>query len=316
MADTLLFRGGSTADIDLAGTTVNDREIVIDTETNQIVLGSAKDRTVMQDSSGDVELSGNLELTNSTIDLYSQTTDATSRTFQLFSDIGGAKTEQVVFLADGAGIFAGGQAVINSAGVLDIQSTTAAADVSTLFRCGSANVTGGANAFVVTANGGGTFVGDVKIGGTLPSSPNISLSSGGAGTFTGYIASDRGPNDALPCFVARKNGTDNAYIYNDGSAKFKGAVTVDRAAGACLEIKQAGVSKIYLDSSGYVGIGGTPGDPALTNIKFESNGNATFSGNVTAANIGAFKSSLTAAATSATTLADLKTAIINALANL
>ena len=40
MADTLLFRGGNTADVNDAATTVNDREIVIDTDTNQIVLGS------------------------------------------------------------------------------------------------------------------------------------------------------------------------------------------------------------------------------------------------------------------------------------
>ena len=48
MADTLLFRGGSTADINLAETTINDREIVIDTNTDQIVSGSSKRRTVME----------------------------------------------------------------------------------------------------------------------------------------------------------------------------------------------------------------------------------------------------------------------------
>ena len=51
-------------------------------------------------------------------------------------------------------------------------------------------------------------------------------------------------------------------------------------------------------------------------FKVSYDGSADFAGNVTAANIGAFKSSLTAAATSATTLAELKTAIINALADL
>ena len=61
MADTLLFRGGNTADINSAGTTVVDREIVIDTDTDEIVVGSAKKRTVMHsgnditiDSSGRV----------------------------------------------------------------------------------------------------------------------------------------------------------------------------------------------------------------------------------------------------------------------
>lgn len=48
MADQLLFRGGNTSSV--AGSTVNNREIVVDTQTNQIVLGSAKDRTVMERS--------------------------------------------------------------------------------------------------------------------------------------------------------------------------------------------------------------------------------------------------------------------------
>ena len=46
MADQLLFRGGNTASV--AGSTVSNREIVIDTQTNQIVLGSAKKRTAME----------------------------------------------------------------------------------------------------------------------------------------------------------------------------------------------------------------------------------------------------------------------------
>ena len=59
MADQLLFRGGNTASV--AGSTVSNREIVIDTQTNQIVLGSAKDRTVMSAaSSGNVSIEGNL----------------------------------------------------------------------------------------------------------------------------------------------------------------------------------------------------------------------------------------------------------------
>jgi len=48
MADTLLFRGGNTADINSAGTTVVDREIVIDTDTNEVVLGSSKKRLATQ----------------------------------------------------------------------------------------------------------------------------------------------------------------------------------------------------------------------------------------------------------------------------
>ncbi|AET72513.1 hypothetical protein SXGG_00013 [Synechococcus phage S-CBP42] len=47
MAETLLFRGGSTADVNDAATTVSSREIVIDTDTNQIVSGPNKKRTIM-----------------------------------------------------------------------------------------------------------------------------------------------------------------------------------------------------------------------------------------------------------------------------
>ena len=64
---------------------------------------------------------------------------------------------------DGSAEFAGGQAVINDSGVLDIQSGVAAADDSTLLRCGSANVTGGANAFVVKADGSASFAGDIDV---------------------------------------------------------------------------------------------------------------------------------------------------------
>jgi hypothetical protein len=52
MAETLLFRGGSSASIDLAN--VQSREIVIDTDTDQIVSGSSKKKTVMEDSNGKV----------------------------------------------------------------------------------------------------------------------------------------------------------------------------------------------------------------------------------------------------------------------
>ena len=61
MADTLLFRGGSSASI--AVSTVQNRELVIDTDTYQIVSGASKKKTVMEDSNGDVEIGGgNIEL--------------------------------------------------------------------------------------------------------------------------------------------------------------------------------------------------------------------------------------------------------------
>ena len=71
MADTLLFRGGSSADI--ASSTVQNRELVIDTDTDQIVSGAAKKKTVMEDASGNTKINGTLEFGDGSI----QTTAAT-----------------------------------------------------------------------------------------------------------------------------------------------------------------------------------------------------------------------------------------------
>ena len=61
MADTLLFRGGSTADVNSGATSVSAREIVIDTDTDQIVSGPSKHRTVMADgTTGDVNTTGSI----------------------------------------------------------------------------------------------------------------------------------------------------------------------------------------------------------------------------------------------------------------
>jgi len=60
MADTLLFRGGSSSSIDVS--TVQSREIVIDTDTDQIVSGTSKKKTVMEDSNGDVTISGDVKI--------------------------------------------------------------------------------------------------------------------------------------------------------------------------------------------------------------------------------------------------------------
>lgn len=56
---------------------------------------------------GSLEVGANIDLTDSTVDLYSQTTNAASKTFQLFSDIGGTKTEKVSITANGSASFSG-----------------------------------------------------------------------------------------------------------------------------------------------------------------------------------------------------------------
>ena len=50
---------------------------------------------------GTVDVGSNVNLNDSTVDLYSQTTNASSKTFQLFSDIGGTKVEKLSIQANG-----------------------------------------------------------------------------------------------------------------------------------------------------------------------------------------------------------------------
>ncbi|MBT5286037.1 MAG: hypothetical protein HOL29_08745 [Euryarchaeota archaeon] len=71
MADTLLFRGGSSADISVS--TVQSRELVIDTDTDQIVSGASKKKTVMENASGNAKIHGTLEFGDGSV----QTTAAT-----------------------------------------------------------------------------------------------------------------------------------------------------------------------------------------------------------------------------------------------
>ena len=58
-------------------------------------------------ASGAATFGGSIDLTDSTVDLYSQTTNSGSKTFQLFSDIGGTKTEKVNITAAGSATFKG-----------------------------------------------------------------------------------------------------------------------------------------------------------------------------------------------------------------
>ena len=77
MADQLQFRGGTTTQVNAAN--VADRELIIDTTTKQIVLGSAKDRTVMADgATGNVAVSGLIESTTGGFKFPDGTTQTTA----------------------------------------------------------------------------------------------------------------------------------------------------------------------------------------------------------------------------------------------
>ena len=56
---------------------------------------------------GSATFASDIDLTDSTVDVYSQTTNAASKTIQTFSDIGGTKAEKVAIFADGRAVFGG-----------------------------------------------------------------------------------------------------------------------------------------------------------------------------------------------------------------
>ena len=67
--------------------------------------------------------------------------------------------------------------------------------------------------------------GDVKIGGSLPSSPTIHLYNSGAATLTGLITVNRALSNN-PAFVARLAGVEKAKIRADGQALFSGPISI------------------------------------------------------------------------------------------
>ena len=114
---------GTTTTIDTTNLLVEDKNIELgassapsDTTADGggITLKATTDKTITYNNTsgywetniglkvtGMLEVSSSLNLTDSTIDLYSQTTNAASKTFQLFSDIGGTKVEKAFITADG-----------------------------------------------------------------------------------------------------------------------------------------------------------------------------------------------------------------------
>jgi hypothetical protein len=122
--------------------------------------------------SGNISCNGTLDLTDSTIDLYSQTTNAASKTYQQFSDIGGTQTEQVYFKANGEAYFR------NSVGV----GTTSPSSLLQLTGSGV-----GANYLVINASSSGSETLEV---GVPSGGGNVQLTAthtGGGSNSAGFI---------------------------------------------------------------------------------------------------------------------------------
>ena len=118
---------------------------------------------------------------------------------------------------DGTASFAAGQASFNGNGVLDIQSSGSLANASTLLRAGSSNAAGGANAFLVTADGGTSCKGMLDVN-------SNALEQSGCRLHNGGIIQARRDGGVARSFEIFNGGNAaeniNAYINNNGSSYF------------------------------------------------------------------------------------------------
>jgi hypothetical protein len=180
MADTLLFRGGTSASIDVAN--VQSREIVIDTDTDQIVSGPSRKKTVMEDSSGNVSIDGSI------------TVDG-SGTFATAVGIGTATpgeilhirsaTEATIRLDNTSSSSRQGYITTTNAGDMEFRARANTSDGSFVFYGYGGLVD--RERLRITSTGSITAAGDVKIGGLLPSAPNITLAADGSITTASRI---------------------------------------------------------------------------------------------------------------------------------
>ena len=344
MADTLLFRGGSSADI--AASTVQNRELVIDTDTDQIVSGASKKKTVMEDSSGNISIAGTAAFTDS-VRLYDSTKSNIALTIRESNGYGelttgsqsnglrlGASNGNPVefFISnktapyarfDGNGLSIGGtlpsapsislnaNGSLSANGLLKVDRDTQTIAVfnragETRFAVGSdgvyvgTNVSPGGNP--VTGNnislltdGSATFASDVKIGGTLPASPNITLKADGkVGIKTSNPVQDLDVNGTIRFGAINKfvSATNTLSSETDGGAHIRSALSVEAfptytvqgdvdtgvffPAANNLAVTTGGSERLRIDSSGDVKIGGTL--PSAPNISLNADGSAGFGG--------------------------------------
>ena len=106
--------------------------------------------------------------------------------------------------------------------------------------------------FKVKDDGSATFAGDVKIGGTLPAAPNITLDNDGSGTFAGTVQI----NDFAP-----------------GSTDDKSGIRLN--ASGSIQIGRSGVDTLV---AGYNTA--SSGGSITPTFELKSDGNATFAGNI------------------------------------
>ena len=192
---------------------------------------------------GSALFAGSLDLTDSTIDLYSQTTNAASRTFQVFSDIGGTKTEKAAILANGSASFMGRIGLNRPASdeawtAVTIPSGNTS-DIGYFVKPSSNGDYASYKAFVASSGGSEKVqiynTGQVYASGYTNGSGNVALgaqitSTQTTGLLIASTSSSLNGNTAIE--VKNSSGTSTVDINADGSATFAGSVSIGGTAAA------------------------------------------------------------------------------------
>jgi hypothetical protein len=196
---------------------------------------------------GSLEVSANIDLTDSTVDLYSQTTNAASKTFQLFSDIGGTKTEKLSITANGAATLGGVckvdrtvsgdgcfHAALNGtvtasitssgsstfAGTMSIGSGSSAPADYGLIAYSNGNTTSNKSSVYARNIGGGrNFTGDNSAGATtfeVYSTGSVVLTQSAATSINSLDSINSGGGDNVIKVRTQANGGGDPYIKFDG----------------------------------------------------------------------------------------------------
>ena len=220
MADTLLFRGGSSDDINLPATTINDREIVIDTDTDEIVVGSAKKRTLMNgneitiDSSGQVATEGTIIAGDQTAPSGSVALGVRYTSGQVPNIFGSMKSSAYSLIGFGVSSSTSSTgAFVSTADNINWKRGALQVGGELIYSNAAAQNTAVGSEVAMTSRLQINSSGNVLIGGTLPSSPNISLNASGSASFAGDITGSA--NTFLGGFGGT-NATPGFGLYNNG----------------------------------------------------------------------------------------------------
>ena len=183
-------------------------------ETDRLVEGSnsleinASNNLVW--TGGVVEIGNSVDLTDSTVDLYSQTTNSASKTFQLFSDIGGTKTEKVSLTANGVASFSS-QVVIGS-------GSAANSEYGLIAYADSNSTSNKSSVYARNIGGGRNFTGDNSAGATtfeVYSSGTVVLTQSATTSINSIDTLNSGSGDNLVKVRTQANQGGSPYIKFD-----------------------------------------------------------------------------------------------------